>query len=452
VVVPPSRPAPAVLPGAKCRSGPAAPHTENRRTSSPRRLAGLFLAFAAYTAAPMLTVPILGLSWSALLFFLIAFEVFGRLRGRRFSRTRLWNGLATTLWLGTVASFVANAPFARGDDLIVGSAVSVFQFAYWMLVFVTSAHVIRIAQLGPRLPYYLGTAVTVLAVVVLLERLVLGTISTDTGSSSITRLTQNGYGWEFSTFSAFLLVPATSARGRPRWLALVGLLLVWSAAAVNGSRSSWGAVAISLGVFLFLQIIATRSARNVGVLILILASGAAVAWLAPAAVKERVGARASTVERLETDKSFQIRILLIQKARRLFAEHPIFGVGPDQFTHSTPDLDIPPVLRYAGDWWFNQKSAHNSYLLLLAEGGLVCVVPFVFLLLVLLARGAPAAIVLCQHNEPWALAAYAGFVGMSVHLWSMVGLTNTAPWLVYGIVAAAVDTARDRRNPRSRTR
>jgi hypothetical protein len=75
---------------------------------------------------------------------------------------------------------------------------------------------------------------------------------------------------------------------------------------------------------------------------------------------------------------------------------------------------------------------------MLAETGLLGSIPFGLLLLTLTVRGYRACKNLARQGQAWVLGIYAGFVGMSVHLWSLSGLTGTAPWFVYGLLAAVI--------------
>jgi len=105
-------------------------------------------------------------------------------------------------------------------------------------------------------------------------------------------------------------------------------------------------------------------------------------------------------------------------------------------------LDLDEVTRYGSQKHFNKKSSHNSYIALLAEIGLAGCLPFGILLLLLVVKGCKAAMILSRQEEIWALGIYVGFLMMSLHLWALAGLTNTGPWVMYGLVAALILTAR----------
>ncbi len=136
---------------------------------------------------------------------------------------------------------------------------------------------------------------------------------------------------------------------------------------------------------------------------------------------------------------------MIQKGERLFRQNPLFGVGAGRFTRASVPLDIPKILRYAPQSHFDVKSPHNSYMKLLSETGLVGTVPFAVLLLILAVGGLRATVRLARAGETWPIPMYAGFIGLSIHFWTLSGLTGTAPWFVYGLLAGVIEYARQRR-------
>ncbi|QYO63067.1 O-antigen ligase family protein [Leptolyngbya sp. 7M] len=70
-------------------------------------------------------------------------------------------------------------------------------------------------------------------------------------------------------------------------------------------------------------------------------------------------------------------------ALKIFAEHPILGAGFDAFSVAFPQLDTRNGL-------FRIEQAHNEYLQILAEGGLIGILPFVIFLWFLFVRARKA--------------------------------------------------------------
>lgn len=219
-------------------------------------------------------------------------------------------------------------------------------------------------------------------------------------------------------------------------------MAVFLAIMINASRSSWGTTLIAIALFMlffgFIRPPGYRSGRALaGLGALVLVAALAFLWL-PEPLKEKTFSRKVTVEDLAQDKSWQIRLLMIQKGERLFAESPVFGVGPGQFRYSSADLEIPDVLAYSSEEDFNQRSAHNSFVMLLAEGGLAFMIPYAILLLWLAIAGLRAAIGLGRSGHLWGVSLYISLICFNIHFWSVAGITSTAPWFLYGFSVAMI--------------
>jgi len=404
-----------------------------------RRTQLLFLAFATYLVLPIIDVPLLGLSVSAPILFLVALDVFFGRQKVELHRYSRWIILGYTFWFGLLLSLAGNN-LLGAFDFSSSDALTLVRFAYWVLAFVITVIFVSTTDLENRLAVALGLAILVLTGFRLYEAIVFGRWGAWTNPRL---LTQNMYGIQFSTFSSFALLLPFLLKGRWRTLAFGAIVLMIIAIAGNGSRSSWLAAGTSSLVFFLLYAVTQRrGVRNVQTLI---TAGAAVIVIlisiVPSSVLEPIQQRFTTFDRIEEDKSFAIRELMVQKGWRLFLDNPLFGAGIGHFRQASTPLDIPRVLQYAGQEHFNVKSAHNSYMALLGETGLAGILPYGFLMLTLILGGLRATIKLARSGEVWAVAAYAGFIGMSIHLWTLSGLTGTAPWFMYGLVAAIIQRA-----------
>ena len=154
--------------------------------------------------------------------------------------------------------------------------------------------------------------------------------------------------------------------------------------------------------------------------------------------------RWGTLYRLQSDKPFQTRLALVEKGLRLFESRPFFGVGLGRFTAERVDLDSSRT-PWASAEEINSRSPHNAYVKVLAETGLAGTLPLVAMLAVLIITGVPASMALARSGETWSLAVMASLAGMCLHLGTLSGLTNTAPWFIFGLAAAAIERSRARR-------
>lgn len=391
---------------------------------------------AIFLVIPVFDIPLFGLSLTAPLFLLIALEAIFKpprpwsLIGRRYII------LAVFIWLGIFFSMTANALSSGGTDIDSYGVATVVRYAYWIFIFVLTAYVISAGKLSQMASRILGWSILALVILRWGEAFIYGNIGAWTGTHL---LTQNDYGFAFSTFSPFLLKMFFSERKWESRFAVFGNVLLWGAAAINGSRGSW--IAILAGLTLFLVLLGFSQPRKAVMSLfffLFMAGFAFLAFSASTRISTAVENRFSTFQNLNEEKSFMIRQLMDQKALGLFEQSPWFGVGAGRFRVSSVPLDIPEPLRYANQAYFDLKSSHNSYLGFLAENGLMGAVPFGLLLLLLTTLGFKSAVSLSRQKQYWGTAIYASFVGMSVHMWAISSLTNTANWFVYGLVAAMI--------------
>ena len=400
----------------------------------PRAVIVLWFVFIAYLVLPLVDIPFLGLSLSAPVFFFIAVYALFKPPRRWFRRHQKWILLGVWFWSAAFVSVAANGLLSLGVEIESGGFVILLQDAYWMLVFVITSYLASQPGMLPRISRWIGWCVFALALVRLAEALIWGRYGAG-GNPQI--LPQNTYGMQFSSFSPFLLYLWLSAKNKHKlWLTLcVGLFFV--VVALNGSRSNWLATGIGL-ILTALLLVMARPGKFITTLLLIALAGAGLYFFLVSFPRysTAVYTRASTFDRLEEDKSFEIRKLMNQKALRLFKSSPVVGVGTGRFRKEAVELDIPALLRGRGQAYYNRKSSHNAYLGHLAETGVMGALPYTALLLSLAFSGFKRALRLLRGKQYWALAVLVGFVQMSAHLWSMASLANTATWFVYGLVAA----------------
>ncbi len=391
-------------------------------------------AIAVYQTMPAFELPLLGLSLSAPLFAWLFLE-WSLTPGSDMRLTR-WLALPLLYWSGCAASLGFGVWSGRdgvtGDELLL-----LVRTGYWCLVLVVVAALASRLERPDELVAWMAAGIAATAGLRLVEAATLGRH----GAVPARWLTPNDYGMSFSTFSPFLLAAALRSGGPGVWAARAALPLLLAAVVVNGSRSSWAGVALG-GVALFLLMASARRLRPKRVAWATAAAGAACAVLLLSPTwAQSASDRWQTLSRLDRDKPFQTRRLLLDKGVSLFAEQPLFGAGLGRFSKASVEL---PAHRapWATEDELNQRSPHNAYIKVLAETGLAGTAPLTALLVALFASGSPAALALARQGQTWAIAAVASMTGLCLHLWTLSGLTNTAPWLIFGLVAAAAERVR----------
>ncbi|GAP18818.1 O-antigen ligase family protein [Levilinea saccharolytica] len=398
----------------------------------------LFALFSIYLVLPLVDVPVFGFSLSAVLFALI-FLLSIRSKRYSFSKYQGWLLLAVWIAFGVLLSFFLNGFLSGGTD-IEGASIAV-HYLYWLFLFVVVLYLLSEGVVSiQKVVEILGMSVFILALLRVFELAFLGKIGAWTGTRFFP---QNTYGFLFSMFVPTNYYLILEKRGREKWFAVIRLLVILLAVLVNGSRGSWIALGISLAAFLILAVISMRSVKPLGTFLLVLLV-ISVGYLSfrnlmPYNVVAAFDSRFGTFDTLDTDKSYGIRLLQTQKGLRLFSESPLVGVGPGRFRWEFVELDLPDYLSYGSQEHFNRLSAHNSYIGFLAEGGLIASIPFAMLVISLAVSGGIGCIRLLRAGEYWALGVYLCFISMSVHMWSISSLTNTANWFIYALNVAMIE-------------
>lgn len=390
---------------------------------------GLFAAFGLSLALATAKLPVFGISITAPLFGWIALEA---LTKRDLRPPALWMWLASLFWLALFASLAGNLIWGELGTLGREELVLLLRYAFWLLVFVATAALTARAAWTPRLVGWLAIAAAALAAMRLADELAGGRLW----------LHQNEYGLRFSVFVPFLLALALA---RMRADSVIALGVVAGACLLNGSRSSWVALAVAGTATLGLRALAGRSVRGPVVSAMLAAALlTGCAALAPPQWTRAVAERWASFESLETDKPFRMRLAMIEKGRRLFERQPIFGAGLGRFDHERVRL-AAALAPWTNDESLNSRSSHSAYMSLLAETGVLGSGAFAILLCALLAGGARAACRLARRGEDWAIGVWASALALSIHLAALSGLTGALPWFVYGLTAGVIE--RERRRP-----
>jgi len=425
-----------VLPNTPSRNSTIFAYAKKRTTRIPKIVISLFLAFSAYLVLPLVDIPFFGLSLSAPIFFLIVLFTIFKTRSSNFKQYKVWFLLALTIWAGIFISALGNGLASGGKNFDSSGLGTTVQYLYWLIVFYITAFLASQMNLLQRVGNILGWSVFALALFRWYEGLFFGIIG---GSTRLHFLSQNNYGFLFSSFSPFLLMMIFSQKSWKRLIAIVCNLILWGAIAINASRGSW--VAIVLGLALSFIVISLNKPRlAVGLIgfLLMAAIFVGILWIAVPTFSRAIMERIDTFSSLDKDISYQIRELMVQKGLLLFQRSPVIGVGVGRFQEASVPLEIPPLLNYYSQSQYDKMSAHNSYLAFLAETGLAGSIPYGILLIILATKGGKAALWSLRKGLYWILAAYVGFIQMSVHMWVIDSLTNTSNWFIYGLVAATI--------------
>lgn len=134
------------------------------------------------------------------------------------------------------------------------------------------------------------------------------------------------------------------------------------------------------------------------------------------------------------DRSYLTRVAMIEKGMNIFNEYPIIGVGIGNFSNVTFHIDFDfegaEFIERLSDELESKTNPHNSYISLLAEGGLVLILPALLLMFY------PILFLIINFNKiPANMKAYfIGIIFMDMHAWVIAGMINIYGWVLIGIV------------------
>jgi len=136
---------------------------------------------------------------------------------------------------------------------------------------------------------------------------------------------------------------------------------------------------------------------------------------------------------IERDKSWLSRKLMISKGKEIFFEHPFIGIGPMNFRYYDSELNSYSEFDYlqgTSKKMYNSRSAHNSYMQVLVEFGLIGFIFFIVILfrpIFLFRRNLLKGTLKIEHLPIISLS------GIAIHFYAISAFTGAIPWLIIGL-------------------
>ena len=155
--------------------------------------------------------------------------------------------------------------------------------------------------------------------------------------------------------------------GKYYWLAGLAFCICSAGLVFNATRGAWLAVAIVSAVLLIYYMF--KNKRNLAVSIIFVALISTVLVNNP-----KFMYRLDTIDDFNKYQSNTERILIWQSAWNMFKDHPILGVGLGQYTENYQQKYISPQAKEP-----NLTHAHNNFMQMLAENGIVGFVGFLIM-------------------------------------------------------------------------
>lgn len=139
---------------------------------------------------------------------------------------------------------------------------------------------------------------------------------------------------------------------------------------------------------------------------------------------------------LQEDRSYLVRLAQIEKSLIIFNKYPWTGIGLNNFTNY--EVKLPGNFKGA-EFVINKKnmdkkSAHNSYIGFLAEGGLLLTIPFILLLLYCVFW----YFVSIRKLQSEYHAIFIGVIHMGIHLYFIYAILNVFAWFLIGLACFVI--------------
>ena len=142
----------------------------------------------------------------------------------------------------------------------------------------------------------------------------------------------------------------------------------------------------------------------------------------------------NTSDLMTEDRSLLVRRLMVEKASIIFESNPLTGIGLNSFSSHNVDFrgDFEGSQFVINKSNSNSKSAHNSYVSLLSEGGLLLLIPFLIIIIFNIYN----FLKYYNHRAQIENSFYWSFIGMCVHLYFISAIINVYAWFLIGFVSA----------------
>jgi O-antigen ligase len=250
-------------------------------------------------------------------------------------------------------------------------------------------------------------------------------------------LQQNIFSFILICFAPMVVFFAKEKWGKPRAILLAILLVL--AGTLSGSRS--GSLLTFLTAFLTLYSDKLSVPRLIGLAVagvfgLLLISLPIVKNTIFQLNERTYSIIYETEETFATDQSYLIRVAQVEKGVGLFKENPYFGIGLNNFNsrHFEIDGNFEGFEKLQGVEDLDQLSSHNSYVNILAEGGVFLFIPFIMLLISFFVYFIFNFRRIPDYQKPF----FWGILGMSIHFYFIFAIVNVFSWMLMAFAASAI--------------
>jgi len=251
------------------------------------------------------------------------------------------------------------------------------------------------------------------------------------------RPSPNNFSFVLVCYSPIAIAYLERIKGRK--VAIVFWLFLLTCLMWEGRRAGFGLVAMA-GVFvLFLRTVNPKGLVSFVLPIVMLFLVKEISFVENFILKtnERIHGLLYESESIRAeDRSYLLRVAMVQKGLSIFEKHPFTGIGLNNFANVSveydEDFDGAEYVVYKEG--LQSKSAHNSYIALLAEGGILLLGSFLLILGSCIHYAVRNFSTMPLSHRP----VYISLISMAIYLYFISAIVNVFAWFLLAIASALI--------------
>lgn len=140
------------------------------------------------------------------------------------------------------------------------------------------------------------------------------------------------------------------------------------------------------------------------------------------------------------DKSWLIRKLMVKKGLMIFEEHPLLGIGGMRFNDYWVELEVQSERLNKSVYSYNRRSAHNTYIQVLAESGIIALILFISILFFIMLHCFKS---FRKPNSQFQTIMFTTILSTSVYFYVISAATGALTWFIISLGVIAMKKDKD---------
>ena len=249
-------------------------------------------------------------------------------------------------------------------------------------------------------------------------------------------LTNNTFAYLLICFTPFAMYVVNKYYSKTHFY-IICILLVF-ASLISGSRSSSILVFLSVSAYIFFKNFNYKVL--LAFLLIIFISIPTINSPLVRSFVESINPRLNLIIYypdlvFKLDSSYLVRVAQVKKGLEIYNRFPVFGVGLNNFEKYNIDfpLDFDGAFKIKGKKFTYNASSHNSYIKLLAEGGITLFLSYLFIIFSPFLRICYSAFKYRYFSEMH-FCILLSLVTVSIHLYFITAVINVFSWFLFASI------------------